>query len=367
MGALTYVVSSVVVLGVLIIVHELGHFLMARRMGVGVEKFAIGFGPSVWSKKVGDTEYMICAAPLGGFVKMVGDEEGGSGKNGEAAAGPPPDPEKSFNNKPVWRRLLIVSAGPLANLVFAGLVFSTVYMAGIYVPDTKIKAVTHDSAARTAGLAEGDRILEIDGKTIDNWGQLAEAISSSPGRKVRLVVEKAGGARAELEVTPSLEKAKTVFGETTFVGRIGISPDQVFRRYNPVKAVWLGFHKMYEITALTVIMMVKIFQRIVPSDTIGGPLMIFKMAGEQAQAGIIPLIMFMGVLSVNLGILNFLPIPILDGGHILFFLIEKAMGRPISTRGREIAQQVGMALLISLMVFAFYNDITRFISDFGRK
>ncbi len=367
MGALTYVVSSVVVLGVLIIVHELGHFLMARRMGVGVEKFAIGFGPSVWTKKIGETEYMVCAAPLGGFVKMVGDEEGAPGKNGEAAAEPAPDPEKSFNNKPVWRRLLIVSAGPLANLVFAGIVFSAVYMAGIYVPDTRIKAVAHDSAAGKAGLADGDRILVIDGRRIDDWGQLAEAISSSPGRKLRLIVEKAGGARAEMEVTPALEKAKTVFGETTFVGRIGISPDQVFRRYNPVKAVWLGFHKMYEIAVLTVMMMVKIFQNVVPSDTIGGPLMIFKMAGEQAQAGIVPLIMFMGVLSVNLGVLNFLPIPILDGGHVVFFLLEKALGRPVSARGREIAQQVGMALLISLMVFAFYNDISRFISDFGKK
>ena len=362
MGALTYVVSSVVVLGVLIIVHELGHFLMAVRMGVGVEKFSIGFGPTVWSKKVGETEYKLCAAPLGGYVKMVGDEEEGA-ENGA----PPPNPEKSFNNKPVWRRLLVVSSGPLSNLIFAGLVFSAVYMAGIYIPDTKIKAVQHASAAQTAGLAAGDRIMEIDGKKIADWGELAEKISSSPGRKLRMVVEKAEGGKAEVDVTPALEQTKTIFGETTPVGRIGISPDQIFKRYNPVKAVGLGFHKMYDISVLTVTMIVKIFQKIIPSDTIGGPLMIFKIAGEQAQAGIIPLLMFMGVLSVNLGGLNFLPIPVLDGGHIVFLFLEKVMGRPISARGRELAQQVGMALLISLMVFAFYNDVSRFVSDFGRK
>jgi regulator of sigma E protease len=360
MGAITYVVASMVVLGVLIIVHETGHFLMARRMGVGVEKFAIGFGPTIWSKTIGETEYKLCAAPLGGYIKMVGDEEG------EDKPEIPPDPEKAFNNKPVWRRLLIIAAGPVSNLIFAGLIFSVVYMAGITIPDTKIKAIMHDSVAQTSGMTAGDRIVEIDGKKIKDWGQLAETISTSPGKKLHIVVERAG-ARAEMDVTPALEKSKTIFGETTPVGRIGISPDQIFKRYNPLEAGELGFHKMYEISVMTVMMIVKIFQKIVPADTIGGPLMIFKIAGDTAQAGIVPLLMFMGVLSVNLGVLNFLPIPILDGGHIVFLAIEKVLGRPLSLRGRELAQQVGMFLLISLMVFAFYNDISRFIADFGHK
>lgn len=362
MGALTYVVASVVVLGALIIVHELGHFLMARKMGVGVEKFAIGFGPKIWGKTVGETEYKLCLAPLGGYVKMVGDEEG------EPEEGAPaPDPEKAFNKKPVWRRLLIVAAGPTANLIFASLIFSVVYMAGITVPDTKIKAVMHDSSAQTAGIVAGDRILEIDGVKIKDWGQLADTVSGAPGRKLHVLLERAGGNKMETDVTPVLEKSKTIFGETAPVGRIGISPDQVFKRYNPIEATGLGVQKMYDISVLTVMMIVKIFQKIVPADTIGGPLMIFKIAGDQAQAGILPLLMFMGVLSVNLGILNFLPIPILDGGHIVFLAVEKIIGRPVSLRGREVAQQVGMFLLISLMVFAFYNDISRFIADFGHK
>jgi regulator of sigma E protease len=216
-------------------------------------------------------------------------------------------------------------------------------------------------------MTVGDRIVEIDGAKIKDWGQLAETISASPGKKLHIVVERVGGARTEMDVTPVLEKSKTIFGETTPVGRIGISPDQIFKRYNPIEAVGLGFHKMYDISILTVMMIVKIFQKVVPADTIGGPLMIFKIAGDQAQAGILPLLMFMGVLSVNLGVLNFLPIPILDGGHIVFLALEKILGKPLSLRGREVAQQVGMFLLISLMVFAFYNDISRFIADFGKK
>ncbi len=362
MGTLSYVFSALVVLGILIIVHELGHFLMALKMGVGVEKFSIGFGPQIWAKKIGETEYRLAAAPLGGYVKMVGDEEG----EPEEGA-PPPDPAKAFNKKPVWRRLLIVSAGPVSNLIFAALVFSVIYMVGITVPDTKIKVILKDSPAMGAGLVQGDRIVAVNGKKTDSWSHLADVISTSPGKPLLLSVEHEGGLRTDVSVTPVPDKAKTIFGETVAVGRIGISPDEVFKRYGPVESVALGFRKTYEVSYMTLMVIVKIFQKIVPADTIGGPLMIFKIAGDQAQAGIVPLLMFLGVLSVNLGILNFLPIPVLDGGHIVFFLIEGAIGKPVSLRGRELAQQVGLFLLISLMAFAFYNDISRFISDFGSK
>lgn len=360
MTFLTYFISAAVVLGGLIIVHELGHFLMARRMGVGVEKFSIGFGPQIWAKKVGETEYRIAAAPLGGFVKMVGDED-----EAPEEGAPPADPEKSFNKKPVWRRLLIVAAGPVANIVFAALIFSCVYMAGINMPDTKIRTVLKDSAAQTAGFVSDDRITGINGAKIDNWGQLAEIIAASGGKELKVSVERPGAGTLTLTVIPVPEKAKTIFGEEVTVGRIGISPGEVFKRYNPFEAVKLGAMKTYEVSALTLMVVVKIFQKVVPADTIGGPLMIFKIAGDQAQAGILPLLMFMGVLSVNLGILNFLPIPILDGGHIVFFLVEAVKGSPVSIRGREIAQQVGLFLLISLMVFTFYNDISRFLANMG--
>lgn len=361
MSMVSYVFSALVVLGVLIIVHELGHFLMARWMGVGVEKFSIGFGPEIWSKKSGETLYRLAAAPFGGYVKMVGDEEG------EPEEGAPPvDPAKAFNKKPVWRRLLIVSAGPVFNLIFAALVFAIVYMAGINVPDTVIKSVMSDSAAQAAGLMADDRILSIDGVKIDNWGILADTIATSPGKELAIAVDRPGKGEMVIHVIPVPDKAKTIFGEEVQVGRVGIVPAEIFKRYNPFEAVRMGTMKMVEVSKLTLMVIVKIFQKVVPADTIGGPLMIFKIAGDQAQAGIMPLIMFMGVLSVNLGVLNFLPIPVLDGGHIVFFIIEAVKGSPVSLRGREISQQVGIFLLISLMAFAFYNDISRFIAHMAK-
>lgn len=349
---ITYVVSAVVVLGLLIIVHELGHFWVARMMGVGVEKFSIGFGKALWTKQVGETEYRLAWIPLGGYVKMVGDDD----EEDESKA----NQENAFNAKPVWRRFLVVAAGPVANLIFAGMVFALVYMVGVNVPDTKIRGVLENSPAEKAGMSAGDRIVEIDGTKIDGWGKLVEIISASPEKAITVKVEKEDGLAVEYVIVPESHEAKTIFGENITVGRIGIGPDDMFVRYSPFKAVYLGAQKTVEVMHLIGLMIVKMVQGSVPAKEIGGPLMIFKVAGDQAQAGLIPLLMFIGVLSVNLGILNFLPIPILDGGHLAFFTVEAIIGKPVPVKGREIAQKVGMFLLISLMAFAFYNDITRF-------
>jgi len=348
-------IAAIVVLGILILVHEAGHFFMAKKMGVGVEKFSIGFGKPIYKKKAGETEYIVAWIPLGGYVKMVGDEEDGEEVPQERA-------HLAYNQKPVWRRLLIVSAGPLANLVFAVFLFAVVYMMGVQIPTTTIHQVLKDSPASSVGLVAGDTIEEIDGVEIADWGRLAELISKSPDKAIELTVRRTGGAEAHIKVTPDSKSSKTIFGEEIKIGRIGISPEMSIRHYNPFRAVYMGFMKTGEIIYLTGMVIVKIFQNIVPADTIGGPLMILKIAGDQAQAGLIPLIMFMGVLSVNLGVLNFLPIPILDGGHIFFLAIEAVKGSPVSLKRREIAQQVGMFLLILLMVFAFYNDISRFLA-----
>jgi len=348
-------IAAIVVLGVLILVHEAGHFFMAKKMGVGVEKFSIGFGKPIYKKKAGETEYIVAWIPLGGYVKMVGDEEDGEEVSQEKT-------HLAYNHKPVWRRLLIVSAGPLANLIFAAFLFAVVYMVGVQTPTPTIHQVLEDSPASSVGLVAGDTIEEIDGVEIADWSRLAELISESPGKEIELTVRRAGGAKAHIRVTPDSKSAKTIFGEEIRIGRIGISPEMSMRRYNPFRAVYMGFMKTGEIIYLTGMVIVKIFQNIVPADTIGGPLMILKIAGDQAQAGLIPLIMFMAVLSVNLGVLNFLPIPILDGGHIFFLAIEAVKGSPVSIKMREVAQQVGMFLLILLMVFAFYNDISRFLA-----
>jgi len=351
-----YVLSAIFVLGILIVVHEWGHYWMARKMGVGVEKFSIGFGKAMWKKTIGETEFIVAWIPFGGYVKMVGDEEGED-------APVPENPELSFNNKPVWRRTLIVLAGPMANLIFAALIFMSVYMIGVEMPDTKIKKVVAGSPAHGVGIMAGDRITEIDGKEVSSWAQLSEIIGGAPDKQLELTIQPETGSIRYVSVTPEAQSSKTIFGEEIRVGRIGISPDTVFKRYNPFTAAYLGTKKMIEIIYLTGMVIVKMVQQIVPANTIGGPLMIFKIAGDQAQAGLIPLLMFMGVLSVNLGFLNLLPVPILDGGHIMFFAIEAVKGGPVSMKGREIAQQVGIFLLISLMAFAFYNDITRFIAS----
>ena len=352
---ITTVVAAIVVLGFLIIVHEAGHFLAAKKMGVGVEKFSIGFGRPIWRKKSGETEYILAWIPFGGYVKMVGDEEEEDGKKIE-------NPELAFNLKPIWRRVVIVAAGPIANLLLAVLLFAVVYMVGINMADTKILEVMKDSPAQAVGMLDGDRIVEIDGTPIDSWEQLAEIISGSAGTQLTILVERGDGSLQEMRVTPETHASKTIFGEDVQVGRIGIRPDEIFKRYGPLEAVWRGTMQTGRIIYLTGLAIVKIFQNVVPADNIGGPLMIMKMAGEQAEAGLVPLLMFMGLISVNLGILNLLPVPILDGGHLLFFLVEAIKGKPVTIKGRILAQQVGMFLLISLMAFAFYNDISRFIA-----
>ena len=349
------VVAAIVVLGFLIIIHEAGHFLMAKKMGVGVEKFSIGFGRPIWKKKSGETEYILAWIPFGGYVKMVGDEE----EEGESKI---ENSELAFNQKPIWRRSLIVAAGPAANLLLAILLFAVVYMIGINMADTKILEVMKDSPAQAVGMVDGDRIVEINGTPINSWDQLAEIISGSAGMQITILLERVDGSLKEIRITPETHASKTIFGEDIQVGRIGIRPDEIFKRYGPLEAIYRGTMQTGRIIYLTGLAIVKIFQNVVPADNIGGPLMIMKMAGDQAKAGIVPLLMFMGLISVNLGILNLLPVPILDGGHLLFFLVEAIKGKPVTIKGRIFAQQVGMFLLISLMAFAFYNDISRFIA-----
>ena len=353
---ITTVIAAILVLGVLIVVHEAGHFLAAKKMGVGVEKFSIGFGRPIWKKQYGETEYIVAWIPFGGYVKMIGHEE--EEENGKKTV----DPELSFNLKPLWRRAVIVVAGPIANLLLAILFFAIVFMIGASIPDTKILEVTNDSPAQAAGMVNGDRIVEIDSVPIDSWNQLAEIISGSAGTQITILAERADGSLQEVRVIPEPHSSKTIFGEDIEVGRIGIRPDEIFKRYGPIEALWRGTMQTGRIIYLTGLAIVKIFQNVVPADNIGGPLMIMKMAGEQAEAGLAPLLMFMGVISVNLGILNLLPIPVLDGGHLLFFFVEAIKGKPVTMKGRIIAQQIGMFLLISLMAFAFYNDISRFMT-----
>ncbi len=363
--------TAILVLSLLVLVHELGHFAAARRLGVGVVKFSIGFGPRVWGFVRGGTEYVFSAFPLGGFVKMVGEHEDEPDQaKGEVLETPPPaaDPALSFEKKPVWARMIIIVAGPFANVLFALLVFWLVFMVGVPLLLPEIGTVQPNYPAADAGLLPGDVITAIDTRAIGTWEDLTAIVHASGGVE-RVFSIRRGNEALTLRITPRASPSSTVFGEPTTVGLVGITPAERFitRRYGPLAAAALSLRRTGEIMRMTLVGIAKIFQRIVPANSIGGPIMIVQMAGQQAQAGAMNLIFFSAFLSISLGLFNLFPIPVLDGGQIWFLFVEALRGRPLSRRVREITQQVGLGLLLLLMLFAFYNDITRVVTgNWGR-
>jgi regulator of sigma E protease len=352
---MTTIFSFIVLLGLLIFVHELGHFLFAKRLGVGVLKFSLGFGPKLIGKKIGETEYLISALPLGGYVKMLGEDPG------EVVS--EEDLKRSFQNQPLLRRTAIVLAGPLFNLFLAAFIFSVIFMTGVPVPTTKIGDIVKESPAATADLRKGDRIVAIDGTALDKWEEMVGIIQKSAGVKLIITVEREG-TRFDVPIIPEKKTTKNIFGEDRDIGMIGVASggEIIQEKISPPIAILKGFERTIDISVLTIVGIVKLIQRIVPADSIGGPILIAQLAGEQASAGMTNFIIFTAMISINLGILNLLPIPILDGGHLFFFLIEAIRRKPLSIKIKEIAQQIGLFLIIALMIFAFYNDIMRFLS-----
>jgi regulator of sigma E protease len=442
-------VSFVVVLGVLIIVHELGHFFMARLCGVGVERFSVGFGPVLWRFRGKQTEYCVSLIPMGGYVKMMGDDENPleGGKAGTI------DPAKAFNHKPLLARFLIVFAGPAMNFVLAILIAGAMFMfIGRPVAPAEVGRVTEGGPAAQAGLRTGDRIVAVDGKPVQYWEDLARVVQAADGRPLQATVQGRDGGQRTAALTPVQATRKDLFGDDQIVWEIGASPylppaigdvipgdpaeqaglkpgdvvvalegqpvmswdelaEKIHRRAgqptrlevkrgaetlaivvtpkrgkipgpdgkemevglvgirpggattmvrsNPPSAMWEGLAWSADVTVKTGIGLYKIVVGQLDRSNIGGPIQIAKTAGEQARQGIVSLALFTAVISINLFLLNLLPVPMLDGGHLLFFAFEAVLGRPLSVRKREVAQQVGFALLMLLMVFAFYNDFKR--------
>lgn len=360
MMGITGILAAIAVLGILIVVHEFGHFIVAKKSGVGVLKFSVGFGPKLFGRMYNGTEYVVSAIPLGGFVKMVGEDPDSD---------EPVDEKVSFSHQPLWKRCAIVLAGPAFNLAFALVAFAGLaFLYGVPVPSdsAKIGMVQEDKPAAVAGFKTGDVVRAIDGVAIESWQQLSEVIRGSEGRT--LVVDlRRGEEELVLEVTPQLQEAKNIFGEVTgpsyYAVGIGHAADK-----KPVgffAAAGQGVEQTAWWIKTIVVSVYKMIRGDIPAGEIGGPILIVQAAGTQARVGLEALINFMAVISINLGILNLLPIPVLDGGHLLFFMIEAVMRRPLDLRQREVAQQVGLVILIGLMAFAFYNDIGRILGSWG--
>jgi len=349
----TSILSFIIVLGVLIFFHEFGHFIVARLFGVGVEKFSLGFGPRLIGKKVGITDYRISAIPLGGYVKMVGEEPD--------AEIDPEDIPLSFTHKHVAKRMLIVAAGPVFNILLAVIIFFGIFLvSGTFILKPSVGSVKQGSPAFAAGIEKGDLITAINESAINSWDEMAGIINSSNGQKIKLTVHRGESSR-NFFLAPEQVTTQNIFGEDVQRYIIGITAagETYSKDMNLFQAFSESLIQTYKVTELMVVIIVKLISGDISTDTIGGPIMIAQMAGDSAKAGIGNLIFFIALISVNLAIINLLPIPVLDGGHLLFFSIEAIKGRPVSTKVREIAQQVGLFFLILLMILVFYNDISR--------
>ncbi len=348
--------SFAIVLGLLIFVHEFGHFLVAKLLGVKVLQFSLGFGPRVAGFRRGETEYLLSALPLGGYVRMLGETP-----EDEIAAN---EKDRAFSLRPVWQRFCIVFAGPLWNLLFAVLLFFALFATiGLPAPapGTEIGAVSPGSPAEAAGLAPGDRIVAVDGERIGTWEELSARIRDSAGRPVRLTVER-NGEVMEVDATATEQEVTNIFGEVTgkrYMLGIARSDAVIYEPASLGGALLAALSQTWSYVYLTVMGIVKMVQRVVPASELGGPILIAQLAGKQMQSGLVDFVFFIALVSVNLAILNLLPIPVLDGGHLFFFTVEAIRRRPLDMRTQQALQRVGVAILASLMLFVFYNDLSR--------
>lgn len=447
-GVLWNIGAFIVALGLLVAVHEFGHFWVARRCGVKVERFSIGFGKAIWRRLGKDgTEYVLALIPLGGYVKML---------DGRVDALKPGEEVQAFNHKSVWARMAIVAAGPMANFVFALFAFWLMFMIGVpsvkpvvgevrpasivaeagilpgmeivgvggeetgdwesvtyalishlgddsvqlklkaantsyavdktlqlagwkFDPDKEspigslgivplggkvlpvVEAVVPSSASEKAGLQIGDRIKGVDGEAITEWAQFVERVQQSPAQPLQVTVER-GGSEMTLTLTPDGKKVK---GQ--LVGFVGLSPQLVplpdeyrtLLQYGPLQALWHGVQKTWSLISLTFDMIGKLIGGIVSLDNLSGPISIAKGAGSSADYGLVYFLGFLALISVNLGIINLFPLPVLDGGHLVYFLIEAITGKPVSEKIQEVGFRIGAAILMLLMGIALFNDFAR--------
>ncbi len=358
-GAFGFGLPFLIVLTVLVFVHELGHYLIARWNGVRIEVFSIGFGPEIFGRtdKAG-TRWKFSLIPLGGYVKMFGDADAASRPDHGVDALSEEERAQAFQHKRLGQRSAIVAGGPLANFLFAILV-----MAGLFIfvgqPFTPavVGEVLPGSAAERAGFLSGDRIVQIDSRGIDRFEEVQQMVALSPGEKLTVTILR-DGAEVTLLVVPELVELTDGFGNEQRIGRLGISRSSVeFTKHGPLAALWYATEDTFYLTVDTLKALGQMIGGTRSADELRGPLGIAKMAGQVAEVGVVSTIRFMALLSVALGLINLFPVPMLDGGHLLFYAIEAVRGRPLGERAQEYGFRIGIALVLSLMLFATWNDI----------
>ena len=342
--------SFILVLGVLVVIHEFGHFIVARMVGIRAEKFSVGFGPVLFSRKMWGTEFVVSLLPLGGFVKL-------SGESPEEATGAADE----FQGKALWQRLAVVLAGPVMNALLAYVLFVAVFVTGQPTLVSKIGKVLEDTPAAKAGLKEGDRILSVNGVAVSTWDAVLREVQAE--RTETLLSVESGGIMREVTVVPVRRETTGLSGHKKIRPFLGIAPaDEIVHIKSGFFEAWvLAAQKVWELTAMIFSSLgLMIAGTVSFKDSMTGPIGIFFMTKQAAQLGIAYLLYFMGSLSVSLFVLNLLPIPVLDGGHVLFMLIEKLKGSPLNERVREKMTQAGMVALLGLMAFVILQDISRF-------
>ena len=363
-GFLGYIIPFLFVLTIVVFFHELGHFLVARWCGVRVLVFSIGFGPEIvgFNDRHG-TRWKIAAIPLGGYVKFFGDENAASVPDAEQlAAMTEPQRRDSFFHKSVGARAAVVAAGPIANFILAMVIFSGIFMFyGKQSTTARVDTVQSESAAAAAGFKPGDVVIAINGRKVDTFSDMQRTVSINAGETLAVDVDR-GGQLLTLKATPALKEIKDSFGNTHRVGVLGISrsmaPDDLkLQPVGPIDAVFLGVGETWFVVERTLSYIGGVVVGREAADQLGGPIRIAQVSGQVATAGLIALIHLAAVLSVSIGLLNLFPIPLLDGGHLLFYAIEAVRRRPLSERAQEVGFRIGLALVLMLMLFATFNDI----------
>jgi regulator of sigma E protease len=358
---------AILLFGILIFVHELGHFIFAKLNNVRVLKFSIGFGPKLIGKKIGETEYVISAIPLGGYVKMFGEEP-------EDVVSEQ-DRSRSFKNQALSKKAMIVLAGPMFNVLLTFIIYTSLLLAGkeVPVPDLKnlmpvIDEVVAGNPAEAAGLQKGDRIISIGGTDIDTWLDIVNSVGLNPGKPLKFVVKR-GDETYTATITPKAEQITGSDGKEITIGRVGIKKNSqgiytFVKSSSLLEAPVQGAFATYKMGTMIYESIWMTFTGEISVKNVGGPIAIVTLSTKAASAGMLAYLLFMALISVNLGILNLLPIPVLDGGHLLMMGIEAARGKPLSDTSLAIMQKIGIALLLCLMALVIYNDVFRL---FGGK